>query len=385
MTASTPIPVVHAVPGAWLPQTQTWLHDQVRFLPPSVTSHIVCGSRANDGQFGLPNVHVGPYSRARWRRARPILASTIRATGAELVHSHFATEGWRNRRAAGGVAHVVSFYGYDVNQLPSRHPRWRGRYRQLFADVDRVLCEGEHMAQCIVALGCPEAKMHVQRLGVDLSTLPFTPRSWSSGAPLRVLLAAGFRAKKGLPLAIEALGRIRGEVELAVTIVGDASAAPESQAEKQRILAALDRTELADRTERLGMRPYAELLDIARDHHLFVAPSVTAADGDTEGGAPVTIIDLAASGMPIVSSRHCDIPGVIRHGETGFLAQEGDVDDLTAQLRAAIAAAPHWGPMLEAGRRWIESRFDAARQGEALAAVYADVLAARAAPRRRAA
>jgi colanic acid/amylovoran biosynthesis glycosyltransferase len=377
--------VVHAVPGAWLPQTQTWLHDQVRFLPTTVTSHIVCGSRENETQFALPNVHVGPRSRAKWRRARPLLADVVRGTGADVVHSHFATEGWRNLRVVRDAAHVVSFYGYDVNQLPCLHPRWRRRYRQLFAGVDRVLCEGEHMASCIVALGCPETKVHVQRLGVDLSTLPFRPRRWEGGEPLRVLLAAGFREKKGLPLAIEALGRLKHEVELAITIVGDATAAPETQAEKRRILETLHRSGLEGRTRRLGFLSYAELLEVAATHHLHVAPSVTAADGDTEGGAPVTIIGLAATGMPTVSSDHCDIPGVIEHGETGFLAREGDVDDLTDKLRTAILAASCWRPMLEAGRRRIEARFDATRQGEALADAYGDLVAARSTERRSAA
>ena len=66
-------------------------------------------------------------------------------------------------------------------------------------------------------------------------------------------------------------------------------------------------------------------------HDVFLAPSVTASNGDTEGGAPVAIIEMAASGMPIVSTRHCDIPSVVLDGVTGLLAAERDSEGLAVE------------------------------------------------------
>jgi len=74
----------------------------------------------------------------------------------------------------------------------------------------------------------------------------------------------------------------------------------------------------------LGFQPHAILFEEAYKNHIFLSPSVTALDGDTEGGAPVTIIEMAATGMPIISTKHCDIPEVIKDGVTGFLANERD-------------------------------------------------------------
>ena len=54
-----------------------------------------------------------------------------------------------------------------------------------------------------------------------------------------------------------------------------------------------------------------------------MAPSVTASDGDMEG-TPMALVDMAATGMPIISTTHSDIPEIIRHGETEFLAEERD-------------------------------------------------------------
>jgi len=88
------------------------------------------------------------------------------------------------------------------------------------------------------------------------------------------------------------------------------------------------------------------LLDEAYRNHLFVSPSVTAEDGDTEGGAPVTVIELAASGMPVVSSLHCDIPEVLQDGVTGLLAQEKDVAGIESKLNWLLDNPEIWETMV---------------------------------------
>ncbi|MCS4101407.1 glycosyltransferase involved in cell wall biosynthesis [Salinibacter ruber] len=67
------------------------------------------------------------------------------------------------------------------------------------------------------------------------------------------------------------------------------------------------------------------------EHHVLLTPSVEASDGNNEGGAPVTLIEAAATGMPIVSSWHCDIPDVLHHKKTGLLAEE-DTEQIAGHL-----------------------------------------------------
>ena len=114
-------------------------------------------------------------------------------------------------------------------------------------------------------------------------------------------------------------------------------------------------------------------MEEARRHHVFLSPSVTASDGDTEGGAPVSLIEMSASGMMIVSTTHCDIPGVILDGKTGLLAPERDVDGLVERLQWIVAHPEQWMEMQRAGRAHIEAEFDARRQGERLGEIYRDL------------
>lgn len=378
--------VVHWV-QRWLPQTETWLYNLVRHLPSSVESHIVCESTSNLDQFAIARLHSleGEFPLREWwdrqlrklrvRRHFGFLVREARRNRARILHSHFGNMGWQNLAAArqAGLRHVVTFYGYDVGQLPKEDARWRGRYAELFAQADRVLCEGPHMGRCIVALGCPEAKLRVQHLGVSTEEIAFQPRAWNGSGPLRVLIAASFREKKGIPFALEALGRLQHEVPLEVTIIGDASKLPSSQVEKQKILAVIEKHGLQPKVRHLGYRPYSVLFEEAYRHHLFLSPSVTAEDGDTEGGAPLGIIEMAATGMPIVSTTHCDIVSVIQHGVTGWLAPERDVDALVAGLKWWTGQTAEWPARLAAGRRHIEREYDAVRQGERLAAIYGEL------------
>ena len=382
--------VLHSVPR-WLPQTETWLYTQVRFLPAEVENHIACESTENLDQFPAANIHSmaaqprwrsltdRALRKARLRNSLSYLDEAALRSRARLIHSHFGFTGWRDLAVARKhrLAHAVTFYGADVQFYPRRNPRWFGRYKEMFASVDRVLCEGPHMGREIVALGCPQSKIRVHHLGIDLALIPFQPRAWHPGEPLRVLLSGSFREKKGLPDAVEALGRLQHEVPLEITIIGDATHEARSIREKQRILDAIARHGLGSITRLAGFRPYREVMDEARRHHVFLSPSVVAEDGDTEGGAPVSLIEMSASGMVIVSTTHCDIPGVILDGRTGFLAPEHDVAALVVHLRRVVADPSAWGAMQRAGRAHIEAEFDARRQGERLAAIYAELAGAR--------
>ena len=374
--------VLHCV-DRWLPLTQGWLRTQVRQLEGRVANIVVCRQTENLDRFDVHPLWVESEARGLFgftlklhrRLGVPWLFATTVASRERvgIIHSHFGNVACENIWTARLVRarHVVTFYGYDVQRLPAESPVWKGRYRQLFAGVDRVFCEGPHMRECLLKLDCPPEKAQIHHLGVELDRLPFKPRHWTPGQTLRVLLAGSFVEKKGFPYAIEALAFLARKVDLQVTLIGDARLDPDALAEKVRILEAIQRNHLSERTRLLGYQPYDTLLREAYRHHLFLAPSVTAQNGDTEGGAPVTIIEMAATGMPVVSTRHCDIPHVIEDDVTGLLAPERDPQALAARLSQLLARAQDWGVMVVAARHRVEAEFNASIQAQRLGDVYA--------------
>ena len=385
MKTARGLTVLHSYP-LWLSQTQTWMYTQVAELQRrGIDAQVVCEKTQNLDQFALPNLHClhseGLLAQLRYRGLRKLgladaqtyLIAIGRRTGARIVHSHFGDIGWGDRGAvrALGTSHVVTFYGFDVQKLPTEQPVWRARYRELFASADLFLCEGSHMAGCIVDLGAPSEKVRVHHLGVDTSRFEFRPRQWQPGQPLRVLIAASFREKKGIPDAVRALAKVNESVPVELTIIGDAGTDAISQSEKRAISSAIESSGFGATTRMLGYQPHDVLLREAYAHHLFLQPSVTAADGDTEGGAPVSIIEMLATGMPIVSTQHCDIPEVMGPDLQCMLAPERDVPALAAIIRRLISAPGEWPRLTRAGRDRVEREYDLQRQGGRQAEYYA--------------
>jgi colanic acid/amylovoran biosynthesis glycosyltransferase len=272
------------------------------------------------------------------------------------------------------MKHIVTYYGYDVNMLPAQDSKWLSRYKELFDEADLFQCQGPHMAEQLVGMGCPESKVAVFHLGVATATIPYEPRHWRPGEPLRVLIAATFREKKGIPYALEALAQLRRVVPVQATIIGDAAWFPSSRQEKQRILEIIQNSGLAPTTTLLGFQPHSVLFEVAYNHHVFISPSVVASDGDDEGGAPIAIIEMIATGMPVVSTVHCDIPEVVRYGVENWLVGERDAAGLLDRLLWLIRHPERWEKMLGAGRRHVEQEYDAVEQGRKLEKTYRELL-----------
>lgn len=364
-----------------------WMYEQLIHLAPPFIPHVLCHELQHKNQFKIDNLHVNPDRYLLFRLKKKIAhrfnlfpfdwsaERTAKQIGISLLHSHFGNSAWLNLRTASRlhIPHVVSFYGFDVRYLVTRDRKWKQRYQRLFSEVDRVLALGPNMAVELESLGCDRRKIITHHLGVDLKHLPFRPRRWSAGQPLRILMAGTFKEKKGIPYALEAIAKVRDHADMEITIIGDATGEERDQVEKERIMDTVRRLNLEPIVRFIGYQPYQVLLQEAYNHHLYLAPSITAHDGDTEG-IPMTTVEMAASGMPIISTVHADIPDIIENGKTGWLVPERSIDDLVSCLRFVMSNPDKWLPVLNAGRQHIERAFDARKQGVGLADIYKTIL-----------
>jgi colanic acid/amylovoran biosynthesis glycosyltransferase len=379
-------PVVVHFAERFVRVTENWVYHQVvrstRYRPVVATE-----ARENADQFpfdpvilpemtGLIHRAFGASTR-RYRLGMPLQTLSrayerpVRALRPAVLHAHFGTQAvllLRLRRRL-RVPLVTTFYGYDASAVP-RLPGWRRWYRSLFAVGDCFLVEGSAFRQRLLALGCPPDKAYVQHLGVDLDAIPFRPRQLTGDEPVRLLMAASFGEKKGHQYALRALAQAQEHLRstgcrrrMELRLIGDGEL-------RQPIEAMVRELGLARQVAFLGYRTHAQFLDEALHCHLFLSPSITASDGDTEGGAPVAMIEAAATGMPVLASRHADIPEVVRHGETGWLAPERDVPALTAHLVGLLEHPETWPAMVERARRHVAAEYNLVTQAQRLDAIY---------------
>jgi glycosyltransferase involved in cell wall biosynthesis len=125
----------------------------------------------------------------------------------------------------------------------------------------------------------------------------------------------------------------------------------------------------------LGALPTGEVAQWMRRAAVLAAPSLTAADGDAEG-LPNVVVEAAASGLPVVATRHSGIPEAVEDGKTGFLVPEGDAAALGARLGELLGSEALRREMAAKARRLAEEKFDRARLTERLERIY-DELAGR--------
>jgi colanic acid/amylovoran biosynthesis glycosyltransferase len=296
-------------------------------------------------------------------------APIIAREGAGLIHAHFGQEGCRclSARRRARVPLVTTFYGLDVSVLP-RQRVWRRRFRRLFAEGELFLAEGPCMGDRLVDLGCSPDRVRVQRLGVDVARIPFRSQEARAGGDPVVLMCATFREKKGHVYGLRAFARIRDAHPTArMRVIGDGPLRSEIQAE-------IDRLNLGDCVDLLGMQPRSVWLEELGQATVLLCPSVTASDGDTEGGAPVVLIEAMAAGVPVVSSRHADIPEVVPDGECGLLFGERDVEGLSEGLQALLEYGPERTRMGRAGRSHVEANHNLPVQAELLEGIYDEVV-----------
>lgn len=284
-------------------------------------------------------------------------------SGAKLIHSHYGTTGYKalKLKQQTGLPLVVSFYGSDAYWLPANHPRWKNKYQRLFQQAEALIVKGPKMKQQLIKLGCPAKKIYVIDHGVRLDQIPFKIRKPT--AKVKLLTACSLIDYKGVDIAIKAFKLIAGQFpQASLTIIG-------SGPEEKKIKQLINRFNLNKRVRCRPFMPLKRLVKEVEKYHIFLHPSFTSADNKQEG-IPTSIIERAASGMPVIATRHADIPEIIHDNKNGYLVEEQNAIELAEKLKYLIRHQELWQKFGKYSRKLIENKFDAVKQTAKREALY---------------
>jgi colanic acid/amylovoran biosynthesis glycosyltransferase len=261
---------------------------------------------------------------------------------------------------------VTTFHGHDINVLPGG-PGARG-YDRLFEEGDAFTANSRFLADRAVALGCPDDRLSIIRMGVELPPAPAV-RAPSDG-PMRVLTVARLVPEKGVSTAIEAVAAaVNAGAHLRYRVIGGGPL--EAELRGQITAAGLE-----DVVTLAGPASEAEVQAAYRESDLFVLPSIRAADGSEEAQGLV-LQEAQAMGLPVLTSSIGGIPEGIDDGASGYLVPPGDAAALSARLLELAGDPARRRRFGEHGRRLVEERFDIERLNDQLVDLYADVIAQR--------
>lgn len=215
--------------------------------------------------------------------------------------------------------YIVTGHGGDVTSLN------KGILRKLkircLKRAKHVTVVSEHLKKKVQEL-VPNINPSVISMGVDTSKFgkQYCVTNYFEQGDKKVVLFVGRLAeKKGVTYLIEAMK----DIDALLVIVGDGPLRKEL--EKQAL-------ELGEaKVKFLGGKTHDELKTIYASADIFVAPSITAKDGDQEG-MPTTIMEAMASGIPVISTKSSGIIQLIQDSKNGLLCEEKNVEQLANNI-----------------------------------------------------
>ena len=200
-------------------------------------------------------------------------------------------------------------------------------------------------------------------MGINCDKFQFrTPRP--IGGKLKLISVARLTEKKGLEFAIKAVALLakKGTKKIGYKIIGDGELMKPLQA-------LIEKYNLEKNVELLGWQNQDRVIEILKESDIFLAPSITATDGDMEG-IPMVLMEAMAMGIPVISTYHSGIPELIKDGETGLLTPEKDPDSLAEKIEVLQVHQDILNKITLNARKFVELEFNVERQNDKLVKIY---------------
>jgi colanic acid/amylovoran biosynthesis glycosyltransferase len=260
---------------------------------------------------------------------------------------------------------ITTFRGIDISKYVQENGV--NVYDQLFKKGEFFLANCEFFGNRAISLGCDSKRIVVHGSGLDCRKFSFKPRYFPADGRVKIATTGRLVEKKGIEYAIRAVAKIvETHPNIEYNIIGDG----ELKEYFEKLIAELN---VGHVVKLLGWKQQKEIVEILDNSHIFVAPSVTAADGNQD--APVnTLKEAMAMGLPVISTIHGGIPELVQDRVSGFLVKERDADEIAEKISYLIQHSEDWEKMGKAGRTRVEDKYDMNKLNDELVAIYQQML-----------
>jgi len=206
---------------------------------------------------------------------------------------------------------------------------------------------GPNSAKILEKLGFPRSKIDVIPCGIEINEFPL-----GTEKDPNLLLAIGRLTEKKAPhLTIQAFAIVNKALpKTRLEIIGDG---PLRDLCEQKIV----QLGLEDTVIIHGSKNHDFVKQRLSLASVFLQHSVTAANGDTESQG-ISLIEAMASCAPVVTTNHNGFPETVSHGETGFLVEEGDCEQMASQIIRLFTDSELRQRMSEQGRKRVSKYFN---------------------------
>lgn len=240
---------------------------------------------------------------------------------------------------------------------------WAARYAQ------RFYCVSGDIQTALAGFMVPSSKMEVLANGIDTAQLAepvdtiTLRRTWNIAPDAVVLGTIGRLAHvKRQDLMLQVFAKVYQKLPGAVLLlVGDGE-------ERSKLEALATQLGVIDQVRFTGFQA-----EPGKFLHLMSAFLLTS---ESEG-MPLSLLEAWAVGVPVATFRVGGLPELIRHGETGCLADFGNIDQLADQVVDLIEHPKEAQTIADRCRDEVRRRFDVATMAKAYDSRYRQLIAGR--------
>ncbi len=259
---------------------------------------------------------------------------------------------------------ITTFRGYDISWYVQEYGE--NVYDELFEKGDFFYANCEFFRRRAIELGCDANKIVVHGSGIDCSRFKFKARYPDRSGLIRIATTGRLTEKKGIEYAIRAVAEVaKVHPNIEFNIIGDGEL-------KEHFVQIIHELNIGDKVDLKGWKNQKEIISILDESHIFVAPSVTASDGNQD--APVnTLKEAMAMGLPVIGTLHGGIPELVVDGISGFLVPERDEKAIAQKLIYLIQHPEIWQQMGLYGRQQVETQYDINKLNSELVEIYQQV------------
>jgi teichuronic acid biosynthesis glycosyltransferase TuaC len=330
--------VTHLFPSGHAPEWGPWVAEQVDALRVHADVDVLCctqgasqppytrvsGARVTYANTSTP-LGVGRIgligSTIRYARA---LGRHLRANKGcyDIIHAHFGfPDAFVASRAArrANIPLIVTLHGDDALRVAPRRDVIGRTVRSGIEAARVVICVSGAMADVVRPL-FPNLDVRVAVNGFDGSLFRVVDAERDAG----ILFVGLLVPVKNVDLLLRAYARLRGQLDMPLTIAGDGVLRPNLE----ELAAELG---IADTVHFLGYRSRGEVASLMQRARFLALPS-------SSEGYPLVVAEALACGTPVVASRVGGIPEILVSPLAGTLIPPGDVDSLTHALFEWAAA-----------------------------------------------
>jgi len=284
------------------------------------------------------------------------LLKLIRKFRPDVIHAHWIIPQGLTAAAAGkitGVPYIVTTHGGDIYGLRGRLAAILKGY--VLRNAATVTVVSKNIHDTIKHRFGEDIQTRIISMGVDSQLFnparknPYLRDKHSIPGPF-LLFVGRLTEKKGARYLIEAMPAILEKFpDAKLMIIGTGEIRPQltrlvqsGGLEKQVIF--------------IGAIPNNELPGYFATADIFIGPSITASDGDTEGFG-LTFVEAGMSGCFVVGTDVGGIGDIIEHGKTGFLVQEKNPEQLAATILMILEKKAELNQIKESARRSLCDKF----------------------------